>query len=166
MSDEELMEKYIQGSVSAFEELYQRYHQKVMGFIAKKVKENDKEEVFQLVFVRLHQKKHLFDSQFPFAPWFFTLIRHVVIDHYRKEKVDYVELAQEPEFENDDSQEEEHREEANKILANLKDEEAILLYKKFVDGLTYKELERELKSSPSALRKRVSRLIKKIKGQE
>lgn len=163
MTDEELMENYKQGSVRAFEQLYERYHQKVMGFVAKKVSESEKEEVFQQVFVRLHQKKHLFDSTYPFAPWFFTLIRNVIVDHYRKEKVDYVELVEDLPTESE-QEEDITKEEAHQVLSQLKEDEALLLYKKFVDGLSYKELEKELAVKSSALRKRVSRLLKSIKG--
>jgi RNA polymerase sigma-70 factor (ECF subfamily) len=161
MTDEELMENYKKGSVSAFEELYKRYHQKVMGFLGKKLAHEEvKEEVFQQVFTRLHQKKHLYDTSYPFAPWFFTLIRNVIIDHYRKEKVDYVELATEVESEEQNSE----APDKEGVLSDLDEKDAVLLYKKFVEGLSYKELEAELSAKSSALRKRVSRLIKKLKG--
>lgn len=167
MTDEELMESYKIGTISSFNELYDRYKQKVMGFLFKKVKEGEREEVFQLVFTRLHEKKHLYNSSQPFAPWFFTLIRNVIIDHYRRGRIEYVELnsSYEP-FEGSDSEDRSDKEtEASEVLNELKEDEAILLYRKFVDGLTYNELEKEFSTKSATLRKRISRLVKKLGSQ-
>ncbi len=167
MTDEELMESYKSGTLSSFNELYDRYRSKVMGYLIKKVKEEEREEVFQMVFGRLHEKKHLFDSSQPFAPWFFTLIRNVIIDHYRRDKVEYVELVSEFEPTQESSLEEKWENEnvATEVLNEMEEDEAILLYRKFVDGLTYKELEKEFSAKSATLRKRISRLLKKLGSQ-
>lgn len=166
-TDEELMIAYQQGSLNDFEQLYFRHKNKVMGFITKKLKISDqeKEEVFQSIFSKLHQNKHLYDAKRPFLPWFFTLINHAIIDHHRREKVDYVELPHDPSDEGQVAQGNNHeiQEEIHKVFSNINEEEAQLLYKKFVDGLSYKELEAQFNVKSSTLRKRVSRLISKIK---
>ncbi len=157
ITDEKLMQQYISGDYQAFEQLYRRYKSRVYGFLRAKVKENQIDDLFQQVFQKLHEKKHLYDVEYKFTPWFFTLIKHVVIDSYRKEKIDYVELAIEPEAPEEN--------EASELELNINTDDEKLLFMKFVEQRGYKELAEEFNSNSSALRKRLSRLIAKIKGE-
>lgn len=158
-NDEELMKNYQAGDMSSFDELYGRYKDKVYGFISSRVKEHSRDEIFQRVFTRLHQKKHLYNQEYPFAPWFYTLIRNVIIDFYRERKFEYIELNEEMMWERED----EIQEFDLSILESLDEKEALLLYQKFVEGLSYKELEDKLNIKSATLRKRISRLVKKLK---
>ncbi len=158
-NDEELMKNYQAGDMSSFDELYGRYKGKVYGFISSRVKEHSRDEIFQRVFTRLHQKKHLYKQEYPFAPWFYTLIRNVIIDFYRERKFEYIELNEEMMWERED----EIQEFDLSILESLDEKEALLLYQKFVEGLSYKELEDKLNIKSATLRKRISRLVKKLK---
>lgn len=162
-SDEELMEDYIAGDVKAFETLYARHKGKVYGYIKAKTSEGA-EDVFQSAFARLHQKKELYKSEYPFLPWFFTLVRNVVADHGRK-------LSKQPRTQSLE-QEPAAKESAGEIQRsdelegmNLSEEQFSLLYKKFVEGRGYKELEKELGSTSAALRKKVSRLAQKLRKE-
>lgn len=157
-TDEELMLIYREGEAFAFEELYRRYRARVYGYLHKKVPGEEKDDVFQKIFLKLHQKRHLFNSDYPFAPWFFTLCRHVVIDHYRCSRevvsMDQVEDLTSPGSELDFQE-----------LPEMEADHFKLLYAKFVEGKGYKELEAEFSASSSALRKRVSRLLATLRGE-
>ncbi|MCF8058983.1 MAG: sigma-70 family RNA polymerase sigma factor [Bacteriovoracaceae bacterium] len=159
MTDEELMSNYQTGDLQAFEELYKRYKGKVSGFLYQRVNEPYREDVFQKVFTRLHHKKHLYKADYPFSPWFFTLIRNVVIDFYREKKEEHAEFDEmiHQEMDSDDSQFD------LSILSGLDEKDALLLYQKFVEGQSYEELENELNIKSATLRKRVSRIVKKLK---
>ncbi len=55
MTDEELMIAYREGDLSAFQTLYQRHKRRLMGYLITKLKDqNEAEDVFQTVFVKLH----------------------------------------------------------------------------------------------------------------
>ena len=161
-TDEQLMQIYTEGDLSAFEELYKRYKNRVYGFLAKKItNSSQQDDVFQLVFMKLHQKKHLYNTEYSFSPWFFTLINNTIIDHYRKNKRNHDEIDL-------DNYDEEVKhinnydlEEINNL--GLDEKQYQLLYLKFVEGHGYKELEKEFNTSASALRKRVSRLLKSLR---
>lgn len=157
-SDEELMIIYRQGEAQAFEELYRRYRARVYGYLHKKVPGEEKDDVFQRIFLKLHQKRHLYKSEYPFAPWFFTLCRHVVIDYYRSRK----EVLSAEQFE---EQSPEASEFETQELPEMEADQFKLLYAKFVEGKGYKELEAEFSASSSALRKRVSRLLATLRGE-
>lgn len=156
------MNSYRAGDFTAFEKLYARHKGKVYGYIKGRVGEAHSDDVYQAVFARLHQKKHLFKSDYPFLPWFFTLIRNVIVDHHRREKIKYQPLPEEIGAEAESSLEE--IEELKEL--NLTEEQFKLLYMKFVEGKGYKELETEFDSSSSALRKQVSRVMQKLRGRD
>jgi RNA polymerase sigma-70 factor (ECF subfamily) len=164
-SSEELMILIQSGDSMAYEELYARFRGQVYGFLAQKVKGEDRDELFQVVFMKLHEKSHLYQREYPFKPWFFTLIRNSVIDFYRSQKITYVGLdeGEDPSYEPFENSESESGIEK---LNGLSLEEEKLLYLKFVEGLGYNELQSEFKVAAASLRKRVSRLIKKLRDRE
>lgn len=167
ISNEELMQQIQGGSEEAFEELYGRFRGQVYGFISKKVKGDDRDEVFQIVFLKLHQKSHLYKTEYPFSPWFFTLIRNTVIDFYRSNKVEYVSLEEESLVSSGDDSDSLGLASADLgRLDGISSEEQILLYKKFVEGQGYVDLEAHFGIKAASLRKRVSRLIKKLRNRE
>jgi len=155
-TDEELMLTYREGDGGAFEELYRRYRSRVYGYLQNKVPTGERDDVFQKIFLKLHHKRFLYNQEYQFAPWFFTLCRHVIIDHYRLKKVDLETLSEKLSLEEHES--------IDKELPPMSDEQFKLLYMKFVEGRGYKELEVEFNSSASSLRKRVSRLLASLRG--
>lgn len=157
-SDEELMMAYCDGEEEAFGELFKRYKGRIYGYLQNKVPLKDRDDLFQSSFIKLIEKRHLYKSEYPFAPWFFTLVRNNMIDQMRKQKGESVELNEFDIAVLD--------EEVTELPQwGLSDEEMNLLYQKFVEGKGYSELEEEFNSKSSALRKRVSRIIERIKGQ-
>lgn len=87
-TDEDLIQAYADGDMEAFTLLYQRHRGKVLGYLVSRLKDRDEaEEVFQLVFVKLHRFRRKFRSGIPFLPWLFTLTRNVLLDYLRKNQV-------------------------------------------------------------------------------
>lgn len=163
-SDESLMLGYCEGDQLSFEILYSRYKARVYAYIIKRAPSAAVEDLYQQVFLKLHEKKHLYDPTYPFAPWFFTLCRHTIVDHLRK-KSEQPDLWQEW---NEDFYETDGSEEAGKDDRELPEMDQAsfqLLYLKFVEGRGYKELEQEFNTKPATLRKRVERLLNSLRGE-
>lgn len=94
MNDEQLMIKYQNGDVRAFEELYARHKGKVYGYLMANLKEESKaEEVFQNVFVKLHRKRGQYDPKHSFVKWLFIIAKTQMLDFLKREwpSVEYVE---------------------------------------------------------------------------
>lgn len=157
LSDNELMLLYQAGDEASFDLLYGRYKNMIYGYISKRVSPNVVDDLFQKVFIKLHKSKHRYNENYPFSPWLFTLIKNLLIDHYRTLNKEFVEFD-----ENKYSLKEESNIEVPAL--HIKEEEYELLYQKFVQGHTYQELEEITNKSSSALRKKISRLILKIKN--
>lgn len=86
-SDEELMERYQNGDSQAFDILYGRYSGKVYGYLRRRLGvQETTDDAYQVVFMKLHRSRSLYDPSLPFAPWIFMIARNVIIDVLRAAK--------------------------------------------------------------------------------
>jgi RNA polymerase sigma factor (sigma-70 family) len=159
-SDEQLMTAYQNGSEDAFNGLYSRYSSMVYGYARKRLKSSEADDFYQNVWRHLHEKKQLYAGQ-PFAPWFFVLIRNLLIDDYRSAARSKKHVAMEA---NLNSKAEETRE-LNDMLKELPEETATLIRKYYLEGFEYEELAIETGMSQTGLRKRLSRALQGLKDK-
>ena len=76
MTDEELMQVYINGDIEAFQALYQRHKGRAMGYLnARLANQEEAEDVFQDVFTKLHRYRFKYEQDVPFLPWLFTIVK-------------------------------------------------------------------------------------------
>lgn len=159
-SDEQLMRDYRSGSEEAFGLLYEKYSPMVYSFIKRRMRESEAEDLYQKVWHKLHEKRGLYKDQ-PFAPWFFVMIRHLLIDEYRslgrlnKESKDellemiYGETQNSPDIEG--------------LLSTLPEDSREMVRKYYLEGITYEELEKETGLSQTNLRQRLSRALRGLR---
>lgn len=160
MSDEELMQLYRGGDESAFNRLYEKYSPMVYGYIRKRLRPNEAEDFYQKVWRHLHEKRSLYHDQ-PFGPWFFVLIRHLLIDEYRSlarrsEKEFQSELIEKIYQGNE-------RLDVSDELNQLSPEVRQLVEKYYLEGVSYEELEQESGLSQTNLRQRISRGLRSLR---
>ena len=167
MTDEELMSAYAEGDMEAFQCLYQRHKDRVMGFLVAKLKDrDDAEEVFQTVFTKLHLARDKYQHDIPFLPWIFTIARNALIDHVRKvatyrKHVMTSEVAIETSSAaatNATSDSIELRE-----LSRLNESQRQALELRFSEGLTFAEIAEKMDTSASNSRQIISRAIRKLR---
>lgn len=160
-SDEMLMMKYREGSEEAFNLLYERYSSTVYGYIRRHLRQEEVDDFFQKVWRQLHEKRLLYNDQ-PFAPWFFVLIKNLLIDEYRalgrferdrrKNRIDHLPVDQQ-------------KLDVEVLLEELPPESAELVRKYYLEEVSYENLERELGISQATLRQRLSRAIRTLRGR-
>jgi RNA polymerase sigma-70 factor (ECF subfamily) len=93
-SDEELMASFSKGDARAFRILMGRYQSKVYGFIAKSVFDKDKvDDLFQESFYKVVRAADTFDPNQRFSTWLFTVVRHTLIDFYKKRRLRTTHLS-------------------------------------------------------------------------
>lgn len=159
-TDEQLMREYQNGSEEAFGLLYEKYSSMVYGFIQKKIRPSEVEDLYQKVWRRLHEARGTFRDQ-PFAPWFFVMIRNLIIDEYRSQgrrnerfvKEEIVERLYSPQEES----------EVDELLEKLPPDSRELVKKYYLEGITYEELESETGLSQTNLRQRLSRAVRSLR---
>lgn len=74
MSDEELAAAHLAGVRGAFQELYDRYRDRLVHFIARKTGDWDRaEDLVQEAFIRVTRHLHRFDTEKKFSTWVYTI---------------------------------------------------------------------------------------------
>jgi RNA polymerase sigma-70 factor, ECF subfamily len=74
MSDSDLVAAHLEGHPLAFSELYNRYRDRLVHFIARKTGDRDRaEDLVQEAFVRVTRHLHRFDQSKKFSTWIYTI---------------------------------------------------------------------------------------------
>jgi RNA polymerase sigma-70 factor (ECF subfamily) len=160
-SDEELMLDYKRGNEESFRVLYEKYSPLVYGFIKRRLRESEVDDLYQKVWRQLHEKRELFWDQ-PFAPWFFVMIKNLLVDEYRS-------LARRSAPPPDELVEElclrlSEKMDIEDLLQRLPEESRNLVRKYYLEGVSYEELEQESGLSQTNLRQRLSRALRGLRS--
>jgi RNA polymerase sigma-70 factor (ECF subfamily) len=92
-SDAELAREALAGSQDAYTALVSRYATAAINVAARLVSDRAlAEELAQEAFVRAFARLETYDPARRFAPWFFQILHHVVVDHLRRRRVDTTSL--------------------------------------------------------------------------
>lgn len=87
LSDEELMIRYRDGELRAFEVLLERHRQPVFNFLYRFVHERTQaEDLLQEVFLRVVRNAEGYQPRARFTTWMYTIARNLAIDQTRKAK--------------------------------------------------------------------------------
>lgn len=159
-SDESLMKAYQRGSEEAFTALYGKYSSMVYAYARKRLNSSEVDDFYQSVWRHLHEKREHYLDQ-PFAPWFFVLIRNLLVDEYRSKGRHKKLLDAAPISDYSESD----RFEINELLGKLPQETADLVRKYYLEGFDYEDLEKETGMSQSSLRKRLSRALQGLRDK-
>jgi RNA polymerase sigma-70 factor (ECF subfamily) len=165
----ELMRRYQEGRVEAFEELYRRTFPLVRGYVLAMSRDRAAaEDLAQETFLQVHRSRHTYDSTLPLRPWLLGIARHVrlrgsrVLFRRRAHEVDAgpvlpeVPIPAEMEAFAD-------RDAVRGALAGLPDDrrEAVLLH--HVYGLSFREIGLLAGASEVAVRIRASRGMARLR---
>ncbi|MFC0271559.1 RNA polymerase sigma factor SigX [Metabacillus herbersteinensis] len=72
---------------SAFQRIYERYHQDIFQFLYYMVKNREQaEDLVQEVYIRVLKSYEKFEGRSSEKTWLFSIARHVAIDWFRKQK--------------------------------------------------------------------------------
>ena len=87
VTDEALFDRYRIGDHEAFEELYQRYRQRIFRFILRFLRDKHaSEDAMQDLFLRVIRDPSRFAARSKFSTWLHTVARNLCIDLLRKQK--------------------------------------------------------------------------------
>lgn len=163
-NDEELMRAYQEGSEQAFNELYSRYSSMVYSFVRRRLRTSEVDDFYQKVWRQLHEKRHLYQGQ-PFAPWFFVVIKNLLIDEYRALGRQNTQELKEDLLNAIHAKSEDGGPDLEELLSRLPPESAELVRKYYLQEISYEELSRETGLSQTNLRQRLSRAMKGLRSK-
>jgi len=167
LTDEELMRAYLGGDERAFEALYRRHSPNVYGYLRRKLPDRaSADEVFQSVFLKLHQTRRNYDPAYPFAQWLFVVARTTLFDHFRKAGRQ-VPVADLPFDEERVSQNPPPPaltgEKEWEALNRLPPEQRQAIEMRVIDERSYEEIADKLNRTPLGVRQLVSRGLRKLR---
>lgn len=74
LSDEALVTAHLDGREGAFQELFDRYHDRLVYFITRKTGDSDRaQDLVQEAFIRVTRHLHRFDTSKKFSTWVYTI---------------------------------------------------------------------------------------------
>jgi len=74
LTDEDLVIAHLEGRPGAFQELYKRYRDRLVHFIARKTGDPDRaQDLVQEAFIRVTRHLHRFDTSKKFSTWVYTI---------------------------------------------------------------------------------------------
>jgi RNA polymerase sigma-70 factor, ECF subfamily len=85
LSSEALMERYAAGDEDAFDLLYSRHAEKLLGYLLRLCGKRDRaEDLLQTTFEKAHRSRRSHVAGSPVAPWLFAIARNSFYDEERR----------------------------------------------------------------------------------
>ncbi len=167
LSDADLMAMYARGNAEAFDALFARWEDPILGYFVNRVRHHDHAaDLFQEVFLRLHRYREHFDPRQPFGPWFWQIARRVWIDDLRRARgIPSVELDLATLIPLDDELEERVlvREQLRNLLDLLTPEQRMVTVAVQVHEVGYEEIAQGLGKSIAASKQIGSRTMRRLR---
>lgn len=171
-TDEELMQHIVKGSKTAFDELYNRYHKKLLFFMYKLLNYNQEraQDLLHDIFVQLIEKPQQFDSNKKFSTWIYTLAKNLCFNdlrnngnrsRLREDAAKQIETVEEPTV-NQQIDNAIFSQEIQQILNTLTEKEQTLLTLRFQQELPIKEIADIMQCPEGTVKSGVYYLLRKL----
>lgn len=157
VSDEHLIEQFVQGDLLAFESLYHRHVKVVYSRVRYTVPESDVEDVTQEVFVAAFGSLQNFRGEAQFTTWLRKLTRNKVAEYYRRRsrkketmQVDLVQAENQSDLNSARSMEE--RISIQSALIALPDPYREVILLRFAEDMPFNEIAAYFNKKPEAVK--------------
>ena len=161
------MRLYQQGDSDAFEVIYGRYSKKIYSYLKQRLPSREEtDEVYQAVFLKLHQARSQYDPKFSVLQWLFVISKSVLFDHFRKMKREGELVSQvfddsdlitfQPEVVTSNDR-------GGSVLAALSDEQRQVVEWRVLDELSYEQIAQRLDQSQDNVRQTLSRALRRLR---
>jgi RNA polymerase sigma-70 factor (ECF subfamily) len=172
-TDEELMIDVQNGSMTAFEILYDRYYQRLFHFILRFLRERAlAEDVLQETFLHLLKGRKGYRKNSRFSTYLFTIGRNLCLDSLKSWQRNHLQISREEEIDRarDPSKGPQkilEETEMAKMLQNEiqtlpADQREVLLLSKY-SGLSYDEIAQIIDTTPAAAKQKAYRAMLSLK---
>ena len=140
--------KYLQGDNKALEKLIKKYQNNLLFFITRYVKNKETaQDIFQEVVIYLLEHKEIYNPQYSFKTYLYTIAKHRTINYLKKQKQEeqlqnyeeYKENIPEEQWLEDVILTKERQAKIRKVIQKMKTEYQLVIYLTQIEGLSYKE---------------------------
>lgn len=162
------MELYQSSDYLAFEILYRRHSGRILHYLASKVGAEIGQELLQDTFARIHKSRDKYNTQYPFLPWMFTIVRNLLRDYYKKAETQTAQKSVSLESISLEASSElgsfSSLGQLEASLRNLPSNQQRALHLRYVDDWTFEKIAAEIETSPQNVRQLISRGLKKMRS--
>lgn len=157
--------------IGDFRQFYDRWLTPVYQyFYARTGNAHDTEDLTSKAFFKAFAARERYREQGTAAAWLFKIARNLMVDFYRKEQkeTELEEASDLPDERQDFRTGMDRLEEIEQVrqaISQLPEEDQELIRLRFSAGLAYREIGLTVNKSEDAVRKALSRVIEKLKGQ-
>lgn len=171
LTDEQVMQKLSKGQMKYAAELFERYHVRLYNFyLYQGVPKENAEDLVQVIFERLIRYRQSFHAGMPFRSWLYQIARNVKADFARKKKFLISDFTEVESLQLKDEGMQEHRDKQNQVnklrkaLEQLTEDNRELILLTRFQKMKYKEVADMLGISEGAVKVKVHRAIKQLRG--
>jgi RNA polymerase sigma-70 factor (ECF subfamily) len=167
-SDEALMATYALGDLDAFDVLFGRYEGRAYAFFLSRVRSHAHAlDLFQELFLRVHRGRGTFRPGARFEPWFFQIARRVLIDDVRRRgpPLEALHEGLAGGASGDAERALQASEAVAEVLAELTEEERVILLAAKGDDLDYSTIARALGRTTAAVKQIASRATRRLRSR-
>lgn len=101
LDDKIIVQNILNGDGKAFEMIIQRYQRPLLNYIGRMVGDHELALDFtQEVFIKSYSALNSYQFQYKFSTWLFKIASNLVIDYWRKKKIDSFSMDQQANAEN------------------------------------------------------------------
>lgn len=169
--DRHLLQRLHQGDPYAFQEMYQQYAPLIYRYIGARLDNpQDVEDLVAEVFVRAWEALPSFEWRgAALGAWLIRIAHNKVVDRYRKQGRCPLLLPIHPDMpircHAGRVEQVSQRDEVDRLLAMLSEEQQIILYLRFFESYSHKEIARFLHKSPTAVRVAQHRALRVLRNK-
>ncbi|MGQ9818121.1 MAG: RNA polymerase sigma factor [bacterium] len=165
--EKELIERAVNGEESAYQKILNLYKGKIFSYIFRLVKNyDDAEELTFDTFIRFFKSLKSFDTSRSISSWLFTCAHNLVVDFFRRNKIEYEYLDEKYAVSDNLAEKFETAERLKQLETALGqlvpiDREIVILFHR--EELSYQEISDIIKLPVSTIKTRLHRARKKLK---
>jgi len=162
----ELLERFKQGDVDAFEELFRHFQGEVYAWIVRIVRDPSVAEDLTIeTFWRIHKSRARFDTRYAFGAWARRIATNLAIDHMRVRHSEE-ELVREPAVESADSAlQMEIRENLQQAFRHLSPKLRAAATLALLEERSYEEIASAFGKPVGVIRTRVFRAVRQLRKE-
>jgi RNA polymerase sigma-70 factor (ECF subfamily) len=174
--DEELITAILDGSERAFQQLIERYQDRLFGLLRRLVRDRFAvEDLSQEVFIKVFRKLHTFNQDSAFYTWLYRIAVNAATDHLERQGRRQLRLVEDVGVLDDGEREPGHagaaepvlddelRRVTREILATLPDKYRTILILREYEDLSYTDMAAVLQCSIGTVESRLFRARKRFK---
>jgi RNA polymerase sigma-70 factor, ECF subfamily len=170
-SDLELVELFLKGNETSFNELVRRYQEKVYWTAHRFVNDHDEaDDIVQEVFLKVHRSLNDFRGESGFYTWLYRITVNISLNAIRKRRIkDFLRIDEFFDYPSDENDQPDKQFEQNeqkqlieKAIERLSEKQKAVFILRYYEELPYDDISKILKTSVGGLKANYFHAVKNI----